>query len=542
MMRSIHPTHRAPSVANRLAGRGFARVFAGILGGILPLACPARADTGLVSGASGTGIMLEAAPVTAPPESFFLTVSERDREAARAFYGKYLDAAGIPVVAASVVDDEALRRAGLIVSRMLANRPDILAAMAKEKMYLIIIGKDQLYTEMPEYRNRGNAGYLNERVRGTGGRPTSFGEENILSLAIDRYDDESIALHEFCHTIDGALRSIDPEWRRRLGAVYQNAVDRNLYGKNYAASNPAEYWAEICQNYFDCNRINNWNHGPVGTRGPFEALDPEGFGLVRSVFMLGPEQDWRFPWIRPTPQIIAPPARFGIDPYYSQFSWAREMPVIAREAGDSAILKANDIVRKMFAYRHDVLKAMIADGVKVVVLSPEEKFTDLPEIKAAGIGEPGGRKFDYDPRARLVVVAGERLGFGNSGDSELVRLLAKAAYHTTAARAVTPPPDGREIQQYEIGVTRLDERFGASVRNLHEKTTVGEKPGDPGFPADASDYWARGVAAYLASAGAAEAEGIIASREALKARDPGLYELIHRTMAYEGRPEWRLAR
>ena len=34
---------------------------------------------------------------------------------------------------------------------------------------LIIIGKDQVYTDMPEYRNHPNPAYQNERVRGTGG-------------------------------------------------------------------------------------------------------------------------------------------------------------------------------------------------------------------------------------------------------------------------------------------------------------------------------------------------------------------------------------
>ena len=34
-----------------------------------------------------------------------------------------------------------------------------------------------------------NPTFQNERVRGTGGKPTSFGEENLLSLPLDRYDD-----------------------------------------------------------------------------------------------------------------------------------------------------------------------------------------------------------------------------------------------------------------------------------------------------------------------------------------------------------------
>jgi len=138
--------------------------------------------------------------------------------------------------------------------------------MIDSGMYLIIIGKDQVYTDMPEYRNHPNPAYQNERVSGTGGKPTSFGEENLLSLPLDRYDDESIAVHEFSHTIDGALRGIDPTWNERRNAVFQNVRRKSLYENTYTGSNPGEYWAEVCQAYFDTNRVNNWNHGPIGTR------------------------------------------------------------------------------------------------------------------------------------------------------------------------------------------------------------------------------------------------------------------------------------
>src|SRR5438046_10238898 len=97
-------------------------------------------------------------------------------------------------------------------------------------MYLINIGKDQVYTDMPEYRNHPNPAYQNDRVRGTGGKPTSFGEENLLSLPLDRYDDESIAVPEFCHTIDGALRRIHSTSHERRNAVLQSVRRRAPYG------------------------------------------------------------------------------------------------------------------------------------------------------------------------------------------------------------------------------------------------------------------------------------------------------------------------
>src|SRR5439155_18692000 len=91
------------------------------------------------------GIAQTGPPVTPPPDAFFEMVREGDREAARAFYKKYLDLMGMPVVAAEVVADLALQRASEIVTRMLAGRPDVVAALVKNQMYLIVIGRDQVY-------------------------------------------------------------------------------------------------------------------------------------------------------------------------------------------------------------------------------------------------------------------------------------------------------------------------------------------------------------------------------------------------------------
>src|SRR5215469_17361757 len=227
--------------------------------------------------------------VTAPPESLFQKYREADRDVARQFYTKYIDLKGMPVIASAAVDDSALQRTYYIVTHMLAGRPDIIQSMVTNGTRLIIIGKDQLYTEMPEYRHARNPEYLNERVRGTGGLGvTSFGEENLLCLPIDRYDDESIGVHEFCHTIDAALGRIDPDWRRRLGETYRGALARGLWKNTYAATNAAEYWAEIVTMYFDCERPNNWNHGPISTREELKLYDPEVYALIKKTFNLTP--------------------------------------------------------------------------------------------------------------------------------------------------------------------------------------------------------------------------------------------------------------
>jgi hypothetical protein len=493
--------------------------------------------------------------VTEPPEAFFAKVRERRRDLARRFYRKYIDVHGIPVAASAEVADEALQRAQFIVSHLLAGRPDVVAAMVKHGTRLIIIGKDQVYTDMPEYSDSPNPLYLNERVRGTGGFDiTSFGEENLLNLPLDRYDDESIVVHEFCHTIDAALASIDPTWSKRLGDTYRSAIAKGLWKNTYTASNRAEYWAEICQSYFDCNRVNNWNHGPIGTRELLKQYDPDGYELVRDTFKLTADNDWRYRPLRRQPSVIAPPARFKVDPYYTKFTYARELIVLgSRSVKDEALLKANDIVRKMFTYRHDVLKAMIADGVRLVVLGRDEKLSDLPELRAAGDRKATDevRYLEYDPGLKRIVVPEENVlglpGEPFAGKCMVVSACARALYHVTALRPVDPDFDRRrDKQQYELRVKRLDVEFDHKLRTQYEAATAKGLWKGTAAGRGRIEYWVAGVEAYFDAAGDGQppnlADRPITTREALKAYDPELYALVDETFAYREHVDWRFKR
>ncbi|HJT78172.1 MAG TPA: prolyl oligopeptidase family serine peptidase [Gemmataceae bacterium] len=493
--------------------------------------------------------------VTAPPESIFEKVRERDREAARKFYKKYIDVKGLAAVASAEVADAALRRTYDIVTHLLAGRPDVLAAMVRHGTRLIIIGKDQVYTDMPEYRHHPNPAYQNERVRGTGGFDvTSFGEENLLNLAGDRYDDESIAVHEFCHTIDAALGRIDPGWRKRLGDTYRAALARGLWKNAYTATNPAEYWAEICQSYFDCNRVNNWNHAAVGTREQMKEYDPDGYELVRTTFRLTPANDWRYRPLRKQPSVIAPPARFHFDPYYTKLTYAREFPVLgSARVSDEALLRANDIVRKMFAYRHDILKALITDGARLVVLGRGERLSDLPEFEGAKTeaGFDDVRYLHYAADRKLMVVPEENVlglpGDPFAGRCMVVSVFARGLYQVCGLRPPLPDFDQRrDKQQYELRVKRLDSDFAKRLRQSYEDARgkglwKGAAAGrDPGA------YWAAGVEAYFDAAGEGPppdlADHPVTTREALQTYDPDLYALVAETMAYRGHVDWRYRR
>ena len=529
---------------------------------VLALALLAVSCRSFPPAASSATANAEAPRVTSPPESFFAGIPVRDREVARQFYKKYLEINGLPLAASGEVSDLALQRDYYFVTHMLAGRPDILHAMVTNGTRLIIIGKDQQYTDMPEYRHARDPAYLNERVRGTGGFGlTSFGEENLLCLPEDRYDRESIAVHEFCHTIDGALRHIDPTWRRRLVGTYHDAVGKGLWKNTYAGSNPAEYWAEVCQAYFDCGRANNWNHGPVARREQLKIYDPEAYELVKTTFHLSPAQDWRYRWLQTLPNVGPPPAELHINPYYTKFTWADEFPIIGRQASDAALLKANDTVCKMFAYRHDILKALINDGVKLVVLGRNERLADLPELKNSADTniDLTIRFMDYTPATKLLVVPEENvLGDPNKADIGPcleIRELAKALYYVCGTRPVDPNWNhrGRDVQQYELRVKRLDVQFDRQLKQVYATAMDQEMWKDTSAVQDCVAYWDEGVLAYFDAAGQDGApykntgpDGDftgsphpINTREALKAYDPGLFALVDETMAYDGHVDWR---
>lgn len=512
-------------------------------------------------------VKIDAPAVTPPPESFFKMVEERlsnprgrsrrqldipeEMRVYRNFYKKYIDVKGMPVAAHGDVADLALQRTYEIVTHMLAGRPDILSAMVSNRTYLIIIGKNQVYTDMPEYRHHPNPEFQNERVRGTGGNPTSFGEENLLSLPIDRYDDESIAVHEFCHTIDSTLRRIDPDWEKRRREAYQNALAKGLYYETYAAGNPAEYWAEIAQAYFDCNRVNNWNHGPIGYREQMKVYDPIGYELCRSIFKLSSSQDWRYKWLQPLPMVSAPPKTKmfkNLDPWYTKFTWAREFTVVGQAATDEALLRANEIIRRMFAYRHDILKALMAEDVKLVVLGSGESIDDLPEynkLQDKASIDHTLRFLTYEPSMKLLVVSQENV-LANPrdmyvGDNQVIRVFADAIFKVAGMRQ--SQPDYRGNQQYELRVKRLDLEFDKQVAGLFSNAKEAGKWKGTSAIEDKFAYWTAGVLAYFDGTGQEDAPNdfrtTVNTREKLKEYDPELFALVNETMAYETKVDWR---
>lgn len=214
-----------------------------------------------------------------PPRIAAINPPEQD------FFSKALVVHGIPIKAPAVVADEALYAAGDRLHLLLDNLPTVVSNLVAAKVELHIIGRDQVTTDLPEWRqDKGkplaeyNGLTRDQRTRGMGGRLTSCGEENLLKLEKDRYRGRDICLHEFSHAIRNY--GLDPAVVARFDAQYHRSLARHRWVKSYAGSNPDEFFAELTMWYFG-------THGDLGMDGPkpdngpagLKQYDPEAFAL-----------------------------------------------------------------------------------------------------------------------------------------------------------------------------------------------------------------------------------------------------------------------
>jgi len=124
------------------------------------------------------------------------------------FYTRHCDAFGIPVLASGDVDPAALEATAELVVAMIGHRPDLIDTMVDGGLRIGVIGRDQVTSDMPEYRDiyeQFPGTDWDTRARGLGATPfiplSTVGEENVLCLADDPYLGESILVHEFAHTV-----------------------------------------------------------------------------------------------------------------------------------------------------------------------------------------------------------------------------------------------------------------------------------------------------------------------------------------------------
>ena len=213
-------------------------------------------------------------PLGSPPRSLGLD----------AFYEKYLDAGGIPILSASDVPDEALHRAKDIIGEMLSDRADLTASMARDGIRVVVLGKSGSHSELPEWVEWiGDPG--EGELRGFFLDPLVVtSEENLLCYPDDPHGNGGeVLIHELAHAVHFVgieKRQPGAPFGSRLETMFTEARAAGLWDHTYAATNSVEYWAEGAEIWFGINEQGNG----VNTRRELEDYDPSLAGLVTEVF------------------------------------------------------------------------------------------------------------------------------------------------------------------------------------------------------------------------------------------------------------------
>ncbi|HML73002.1 MAG TPA: hypothetical protein PKB02_00770 [Anaerohalosphaeraceae bacterium] len=459
------------------------------------------------------------------------------------FYAKYLNCDGITVISSKAVSDQAFYRLKFLLDKMLENRPDVREALSKNGNRFIIIGHNEQVTDIPDYADMKPKAFWDERARGFGGRTTSVGEENLLSLPEDRYEDESIFIHELAHSIHFVLRRLEPDFQKTLDALYNKAMAKGLYKNDYASTDSGEYWAEAVQGFFDANRANNWNHNHVNTRKLLTEYDPDVVELVRTTFRITPANDWHYEPLVKLPRVIQTPDRFKERSALPKYIWCRGFSIFGTaNVSDEAMLCVDHTIRNLFRYRHDILKAMINADVAVAVYADDEFPTSLSVQKTLNV-EAFLEHKDGTELAKLP--ASLRLGIAQSevysNHNRLIGTMALTAYLYTGLRPVDPDFDSKEQKlQYEIGLQRMDVRFDQQVKTLYDAAISQDLwASTPAFQ-NRFAYFAEGMQAFYDAGKVADNKGrSINTRDQLTGYDPKLTDLIGSIFKHPERYDWR---
>lgn len=124
------------------------------------------------------------------------------------FYKKVALVDGLPIVASGRVLDQAVAEAAFLVDRLVGERREILGALARRRIGLLVLGTSEVITDIPENSKLEPRCYWNRRARGAGptlDRPVATcGEENLLDLDGDPHPREGMFVHEFAHAVQFA--------------------------------------------------------------------------------------------------------------------------------------------------------------------------------------------------------------------------------------------------------------------------------------------------------------------------------------------------
>lgn len=219
----------------------------------------------------------------------------------------------------------------------------------------------------------------------------------------------------------------------------------------------------------------------------------------------------------------------NLAPFYKKYADAGGLPVVGSERpSDAALLEAVDVVNHMLAGRDDIRQAVIKNKVRLAVMSPDEKTTDIPEHsdltpkdywdkRARGLGATSARPAVSCAEENLLNLKGDRYDKEN--------ILVHEFGHVI----------------HEMGMNSLDRTFDGRLRASYDHAMDKGIWKDTYAATNHKEYWAEGVQAYFDCAAPPQPgnHNDINTREKLEKSDLELFGLIDEVFK---KNKWRYVR
>ena len=199
-----------------------------------------------------------------------------------ALYSHIEEELGIAVVGSENVPQEAFDEARRTIARLFANN-DLVDGLVEQGSYVIIVDRGKGVLDLPEFaclEGRYSQDFFNH-VCGIADRAdypvATVNTADLLGERRGPCGGLNILFHELGHLVQNW--SISPPDYFDIKLLYQDALDAGKYRRQYAATNPNEYFAEATQSYFLAG-----DPGGARDRRWLESYDPQIYALLERVY------------------------------------------------------------------------------------------------------------------------------------------------------------------------------------------------------------------------------------------------------------------
>lgn len=208
------------------------------------------------------------------------------------FYAKTIFSGRISIRAHASVPDAALNAARERVERMLAKAPRLRDNCESAGMQMIVAGKTQMLSDLPEFRHHKGERFENGEdydwhTRGSGkleGRFVSCGEGNLLNYVGDRFYKQDVCVHELSHAL--MFLGMTSKQRNSVISRFEAAMREGKWKDAYASTSYAEFFADLSIAYFG-SEIPTAHHLKGYKRGAawLKNYDPASYAVLDAIYI-----------------------------------------------------------------------------------------------------------------------------------------------------------------------------------------------------------------------------------------------------------------